>query len=145
NVPVRWLAKPRPPSLFLTLQHRSLHSADYARSLVAAVTASATARVTNIHTDNEGRSFTTVSVPDAAAPGGASLEVTCDVVLMCAPIAAPRTLTVIVQDWPAASTFDVLEKVSVPGLMEKIPPPVASVLHVPPVWGMRSIPARMVS
>ena len=145
NVPVRWLAKPRPPSLFLTLQRRALHSADYARSLVAAVTASATARVINIHPDNMGRSFTTVSVPDAAAPGGASLEVTCDVVLMCAPIAAPRTLTVIVQDWPAASTFDVLEKVSVPGLMEKIPPPVASVLHVPPVWVMRSIPAGMMS
>ena len=73
------------------------------------------------------------------------MEVTCDVVLMCAPMAVPATRTVIVQDWPAASTFDVLEKVSVPGLMEKMPPPVASVLHVPPVWVMRSIPAGMVS
>lgn len=87
----------------------------------------------------------TVSVPDAAAPGGASLEVTCDVVFTCAPIIVPRTLTVIVQDWPAASTFDVLEKVSVPGLIEKIPPPVASVLHVPPVCVMRSMPTGMVS
>ena len=86
----------------------------------------------------------TVSVPDAAAPDGA-FEVTCDVVLMCAPMAVPRTLTVIVQDWPPASAFDVLEKVPVPGLMEKMPPPVASVLHVPPVWVMRSIPAGMVS
>ena len=73
------------------------------------------------------------------------MEVTCEVVLMCAPTIVPRTLTVIVQDWPAASTFDVLENVSVPGLMENMPPPVASVLHVPPVWVMRSIPAGMVS
>ena len=73
------------------------------------------------------------------------MEVTCDVVLTCAPMAAPRTLRVIVQDWPAASTFDVLERVSAPGLMLKMPPPVASVLHVPPVWVMRSIPAGMVS
>ena len=107
--------------------------ADYVLSLIAAVTANTAARVINIHPDNEGISDVTVSVPDAAAPGGASLEVTCDVVLTCAPRAAPRTLTVIVQDWPPASTFDVLEKVSVPGLMEKMPPPVASVLHVPPV------------
>jgi hypothetical protein len=64
---------------------------------------------------------------------------------MWAPITVPFTLTVIVQDWPAASTFDVLEKVSVPGLMENMPPPVASVLHVPPVWVMRSIPAGMLS
>jgi hypothetical protein len=64
---------------------------------------------------------------------------------MCGPRIVPATLTVIVQDWPAASTLDVLEKVSVPGLMENVPPPVASVLHVPPVWVMRSIPAGMVS
>ena len=110
-----------------------------------AASASAVAKVINIHPDNVGMSPTTVSVPDAAAPGGASLEVTCDVVLMCVPIAAPRTLTVIVQDWPAASTLDVLENVSVPGLMENMPPPVATVLHVPPVWVMRSIPAGIVS
>ena len=73
------------------------------------------------------------------------MDVTCEVVLMCAPSAVPFTLTVMVQDWPPASAFDVLEKVSVPGLMENIPPPVASVLHVPPVWVMRSIPAGMVS
>jgi hypothetical protein len=101
--------------------------------------------IINIHPVNVGTSEITVSVPDAAAPGGALLEVTCDVVLTCAPMAIPRTLTVIVQDWPPASTLDVLEKVSVPGLMENIPPPVASVLHVPPVWVMRSIPAGMVS
>src|SRR5205823_13202542 len=118
---------------------------EYARSLIKAATANAAAMVVNIQPDNVGTSLVTVSVPDAAAPGEALLEVTCDVVLTCAPITAPRTLTVIVQDWPPASTFDVLEKVSVPGLMEKIPPPVASVLHVPPVWVMRSIPAGMVS
>src|SRR4029077_53957 len=101
--------------------------------------------IINIHPDNVGMSESTVSVPDAALPGGASLEVTVDVVLTCGPRTVPFTLTVIVQDWPPASTFDVLEKVSVPGLMEKVPPPVASVLHVPPVWGMRSIPAGMVS
>src|SRR6266540_1932274 len=137
----------------LTLQHcgsKIVHTsrpiqANYARSLIAAVTANSAARVMNIHPDNVGRSLTTVSAPDAAAPGGASLEVTCDVVLTCAPMAAPRTLRVIVQDWPAASTFDVLERVSAPGLMLKMPPPVASVLHVPPVWVMRSIPAGMVS
>jgi len=39
----------------------------------------------------------------------------------------------------------VLENVSVPGLMEKVPPPVASVLHVPPVCVMRSIPDGMTS
>src|SRR3954452_12126940 len=118
---------------------------DYARSLIAAVTANTAARAINIHPDNVGRSLTTVSVPDAAVPGGASLEVTCDVVLTWGPRTVPTTRTVIVQDWPAASTFDVLEKVSVPGLMEKMPPPVASVLHVPPVSVMRSIPAGMVS
>ena len=101
--------------------------------MITAVTANAAARVINIHPDNVGISEFTVSVPDAAAPGGALLEVTCDVVLMCAPRAIPFTLTVIVQDCPPASTFDVLEKVSVPGLMEKMPPPVARVLHVPPV------------
>ena len=115
------------------------------RSLIAAAMANAAARVINIHPDNVGISETTVSVPDALAPGAASLEVTCEVVLMCGPRDMPFTLTVIVQDWPPASTFDVLEKVSVPGLMEKMPPPVASVLHVPPVWVMRSIPAGMVS
>src|SRR5260370_24357364 len=120
-------------------------AAQLIRCLIAAVTANAAARGINIHPDNVGRSLTTVSVPDAAAPGGASLEVTCDVVLMCAPRIVPRTLMVIVHDWPPATTFDVLEKVSVPGLMEKMPPPVASVLHVPPVWVMRSIPAGMVS
>ena len=57
----------------------------------------------------------------------------------------PATLTEIVQDWSAASTFDVLEKVSVPGLMENMPPWVANVLHVPPVCVMRSIPAGIVS
>ena len=113
--------------------------------MIAAVTANAAARVINIQPDNVGTSLTTVSVPDAAAPGAASLAVTCDVVLMCVPRTIPFTLTVIVHDCPPASTFDVLEKVSVPGLMEKIPPPVASVLHVPPVWVMRSIPAGMVS
>jgi hypothetical protein len=120
-------------------------AAQVIRSLIAAVTANAAARVINIHTDNAGTSLSTVSVADAAAPGGELLEVTCDVVLMCVPRAVPCTLTVIVHDWPPASTFDVLEKVSVPGLMEKMPPPVASVLHVPPVWVMRSIPAGMVS
>ena len=114
-------------------QDLSAIQADYARSLIAAVTANAAARVINIQPDNVGTSLTTVSVPDAAAPGAASLEVTCDVVFTCAPRAVPFTLTVIVHDWPPASTFDVLEKVSVPGLMEKMPPPVASVLHVPPV------------
>src|SRR3981189_2477962 len=49
------------------------------------------------------------------------------------------------QDWPPVSTLEVLEKVSVPGLMENMPPPVARVLHVPPVWVMRSIPAGCVS
>src|SRR5260221_14692283 len=120
-------------------------AAQLIRSLTAAVTANAAARVINIHPDNVGTSLTTVRVPDAAAPGAASLEVTCDVVLTCAPRTVPCTLTVIVHDWPPASTFEVLEKASVPGLMEKMPPPVASVLHVPPVWVMRSIPAGMVS
>ena len=120
-------------------------SSDYARILIAAVTPNAAARIINTHPDDAGISPATVSVPDAAAPGGASLEVTCDVVLTCGPRTVPRTLTVIVQDCPPASTLDVLEKVSVPGLIENIPPPVASVLHVPPVWVMRSIPAGMVS
>src|SRR6267142_1755560 len=131
--------------LFAATRHRIFRLA-YARSLITAAMANAAARVINIHADNVGTTVgSTVSVPDAAAPGGALLAVTCDVVLMCAPTAAPRTLTVIVQDWPPASMFDVLEKVSVPGLMENMPPPVASVLHVPPVWVMRSIPAGMVS
>ena len=138
------MAKPRPPFFSITLGVTQIQD-DYVRTLIVAVTANTAARVINSHPDKVGRSLTTVSVPDAAAPGGASLEVTCDVVLMCAPRAIPFTLTVIVQDWPAASTFDVLEKVSVPGLMEKMPPPVASVLQVPPVWVMRSIPAGMVS
>lgn len=112
--------------------------------------ASAAARNITIHSDKVGTgagtlAAITVSVPDAAAPGGALLDVTGDVVLTCAPMTVPRTLTVIVQDWPPASTFDLLEKVSAPGLMENMPPPVASVLHVPPVWVMRSIPAGMVS
>jgi hypothetical protein len=34
---------------------------------------------------------------------------------------------------------------SVPGLIVNIPPPVASVLHVPPICVMRSIPAGIVS
>ena len=34
--------------------------------------------------------------------------------------------------------------VSVPGLMEKLPRPVASVLHMPPVWVMRSFIAGIV-
>src|SRR4051812_3767272 len=120
-------------------------SAAHARRFNAAATANAAARAINVHPDNVGIAPVTVSVPDAASPGEVSLEVTCDVVLMCVPIADPRTLTVIVQDWPPASTLDVLENVSVPGLMENMPPPVASVLHVPPVWVMRSIPAGMVS
>src|SRR3979411_3516518 len=49
------------------------------------------------------------------------------------------------QDWPPVSTLEILEKVSVPGLMLKMPPPLARVLHVPPVWVMRSIPAGCVS
>src|SRR5881392_2805726 len=85
----------------------------------------------------------TVSVPDAAAPGGASEDVTCDVVFTNAPTAIPRTLTVMVHDCPGARTADVLENVSVPGLIENIPPAVAGVLHVPPVWVIRSIPAGM--
>ena len=114
--------------------------------MIAAVTANTAARIINVHPDNVGTAEeVTVSVPDAAAPGGASLEVTCDVVLTCVPRTVPRTLTVIVQDWPPASTLDVLEKVSVPGLIENMPPPVASVPHVPPVWVMRSMPAGMVS
>jgi hypothetical protein len=117
----------------------------YARILIAAVTANAAARVINPQSDNAGTSLSTVSVPDAAMPGAASLEVTCEVVLTCGPRVVPTTLTVIVQDCPAASTLDVLENVSVPGLMLNMPPPVASVLHVPPVWVMRSIPAGMVS
>src|SRR5260221_12530896 len=48
--------------------------ANYARSLIAAATANTAARVSNIHPDNVGRSFTTVSVPEAAAPVAASLE-----------------------------------------------------------------------
>ena len=119
--------------------------ANYARSLTAAIAANTTPRAISIQPDNVGTSPTTVSVPDAAAPGGASLDVTCDVMLTCGPRIVPTTLTVIVQDWPAASTADVLEKVSVPGLMVNMPPPVATVLHVPPVWVMRSMPAGMMS
>jgi hypothetical protein len=123
---------------------------DGARSLFAAAAANAAAMASNAHQDNGAGAggaagACTVSVADAAAPGGASLQVTCDVVFTCTPIIVPRTLTVIVQDWPAAITFDVLENVSVPGLIEKIPPPVASVLHVPPVCVMRSMPTGMVS
>jgi len=77
---------------------------------MAAITANATARVINIQPDNVGTRLTTVSVPDAAAPGAASLEVTVEVVLTCAPRIVPFTLTVIVHDWPPASTLDVLEK-----------------------------------
>ena len=87
----------------------------------------------------------TVSVPDAAVPAGASDDVTCDVVFTCAPIAIPRTLTVMVHDCPAVRTLDVLENVSVPGLIVNMPPPVAGVLQVPPVCVMRSIPAGIVS
>ena len=128
---------------------RRLLQADYARSLIAAAPASAAAKVINIQADNVGTPpeapATTVSVADAAAPVGALPAVTGEVVLRCVPMAIPATRTVIVQDWPPASTLDVLEKNSVPGLMVNMPPPVAGVLHVPPVWVMRSIPAGMVS
>ena len=87
----------------------------------------------------------TVKVAEAAAPGGASDEVTVDVVFNQTPTAVPFTLTVIVHDWPAARTEDVLEKVSVPGLIENMPPPVAGVLQVPPVCVIRSICAGIVS
>src|SRR5258706_2976124 len=49
------------------------------------------------------------------------------------------------QDWPPVSTFEVLEKVPVPGLMLNMPPPVARVLHVPPSWVTSWIPAGIVS
>src|SRR6202171_1375949 len=64
---------------------------NYARSLIAAVTANKAARAINIHPDNVGRSLTTVSVPDAGVPGGASLEGTCDVVLAWGPGTVPAT------------------------------------------------------
>ena len=41
--------------------------------------------------------------------------------------------------------MEVLEINSVPGLMVNMPPRVATVPHVPPVWVMRSIPAGCVS
>lgn len=82
---------------------------------------------------------------DAGPPGPASVEVTVEVVLTKRPAVGPRTRTVMLQDWPAASTLDVLEKVPVPGLMLKIPPPVAKVLHVPPVCVTRVRPAGIVS
>jgi hypothetical protein len=115
--------------------------------LIIAPAANAAASIITIHVDKVGMEAppVTVNVAEAAAPGGALLELTGDVVLRCTPIVTPVTLTVIVQDCPPASTLDVLEKVSVPGLMENIPPPVASVLHVPPVWVMRSIPDGIVS
>jgi hypothetical protein len=81
---------------------------------------------------------------DAGPPGPASLEVTVEVVSVMRPTAVPRTRTVMLQDWPATSVLDVLEKVPVPGLMLKIPPPVAKVLHVPPVCVMRVRPAGIV-
>src|SRR5688572_30993422 len=104
--------------------------------------------MTNIHTDNVGIGTlapTTVSVAEAGPPAGVEVAVTCDVVLTWAPSAIPWTLTMMVHDCPAVRTFDVLEKVSVPGLIEKLPPPVARVLHVPPIWVMRSMPAGIVS
>jgi hypothetical protein len=75
----------------------------------------------------------TVRVADAGPPLGAPVAVTWDVVLRCTPITVPDTWTVMVQDWPPARTFEVLENVPAPGLMLKMPPPVAKVLHVPPV------------
>jgi hypothetical protein len=81
----------------------------------------------------------------AGPPLGVEVAVTCEVVLTWAPSAIPRTLTMMVHDCPAVRTLDVLEKVSVPGLIEKNPPPVAGVLHVPPSCVMRSTPAGMVS
>ena len=76
---------------------------------------------------------------------GVPVAVTCDVVLRCAPRAMPWTRTMMVHACPAVRTLDVLEKVSVPGLIENIPPPVAGVLHVPPICVMRSTPAGIVS
>ena len=87
----------------------------------------------------------TVSVAEAGPPLGAPVPVTRDVVLTCAPGTVPDTWTTMLQDWPAASKFEVLEKVSVPVLMAKVPPPVARVPHVPLVCDRRLIPAGIVS
>ena len=75
----------------------------------------------------------TVRVAEAGPPSGVPVPVTRDVMLTCGPVAVPLTRTTMVQDWLAASTVEVLEKVPVPGLMVNMPPPVAGVLHVPPV------------
>ena len=53
----------------------------------------------------------TVSVADAGPPAGVPVAVTGDVVLVNVPGAAPRTRTMMVQDWPPASTLEVLENV----------------------------------
>lgn len=87
----------------------------------------------------------TVRVAEAGPPSGVPVPVTRDVVLTCGPGTVPDTCTVMLQDWPAASTFEVLEKVPAPGLMVNMPPPVAGVLHVPPVCVTRWIPAGIVS
>ena len=87
----------------------------------------------------------TVRVAEAGPPLGTPVPVTRDVMLTCAPSAVPDTWTAMVQDWPAVSTFEVLEKVPAPGLMLKVPPPVASVLHVPPICVTSWIPAGIVS
>jgi hypothetical protein len=92
-----------------------------------------------------GLGVSTVRVAEAGPPLGAPVPVTRDVVLTCAPGTVPLTWTVMLQDWPAVSTFEVLEKVPAPGLMLKLPPPVARVLHVPPVCVTSWIPAGIVS
>jgi len=92
-----------------------------------------------------GVAASTVRVAVAGPPLGVPVPVTWDVVLTCAPSTVPDTWTAMVQDWPAVSTFEVLEKVPAPGLKLKVPPPVARVLHVPPICVTSWITAGIVS
>jgi hypothetical protein len=87
----------------------------------------------------------TVRVAEAGPPFGVPVPVTRDVMLRCAPSTVPDTWTTMSQDWPAASTFEVLKKVPAPGLMLKVPPPVARVLQVPLSCVTSWIPAGIVS
>ena len=87
----------------------------------------------------------TVRVAEAGPPLGAPVPVTRDVMLTWSPSAVPDTWKTMVQDWPAISTFEVLEKVPAPGLMLKMPPPVAKVPHVPLTSVTSWIPAGIVS
>lgn len=83
----------------------------------------------------------TLSEAEADPPGPASVEVTVLVVSVKVPIMLPLILTDILHDCPAASTFEELVNVPVPGEMLMLPPPVASVLQLPPVCVISVRPA----